>query len=899
MQKNQCGQTDNTRFREIIKRADGRWESILSQLGIHVPANGQHGACPKCGGKDRFRFDDQNGRGTWFCNQCGNGDGLDLVKRVFSIDAGKAINRVKKLIPDVATDNSPARKEAATKKTRTPKEWQRIMSQAEKGESEYLQNKGLTGYSLNISTRNMSVAGTTYPPGSLMLPLITTDGEITGIQLISSQGVKNLYSGTKLAGHFVSVGDIPAEEPEDIFIAEGYASALSASLLDEGWHVAALSETNLKNVAEAMRSRYPGARIVMAGDNDFEDGKPNKGRESAIKAALAVRGWVCIPPGRAKADWDDYRQAFGLQRARESFREEMFNPGDTETQLPNGYRLTKEYLWYDRTRNDGADSGQVQQIKVCSPIRVTAITCNADGGNFGRLLEWEDSNGVRREWAMPMKITAGQGQEVREVLLDSGMPFIAQNGTARGMLMDYIASCRPVRRVTCVEKTGWYGDSYVLNNEVIGRDGGSVIFQSSRSSKNDFRVSGEAAEWREHIGKYCTGNSRLVFCVSLSFAAPLLTLLGTGGGGYHLKGESTDGKTTTMKVAASVCGGPDYWKTWRATGNALEGIALRRNDAALMLDEISEVDGREASRIAYMLGNGQGKARANQDGSPREQSQWSLLFLSTGELSIAEHAAEAGERRTGAGVGVRMVQIPSNTGKHGAFEDLHGFSGGKAFAEYLEQASREYHGAAFRDWLKWLTDNLTAVTEEARALRKEYERTLLPENAGNQVGRVVDRFALLAVAGELATKAGLTGWARGEAYKAARVCLDAWIGDRGHAANQEDADALEKVRRFITANQYTRFAEWLAEDSNRPANMVGFRRVEKGSNASDPITTYYILPSGWKEICGTSDPKKTAALCHEAGWLELDETGGKSQKAVRLPEIGLKRVYVFNAGVIG
>ncbi|WP_247187103.1 DUF927 domain-containing protein, partial [Escherichia coli] len=87
---------------------------------------------------------------------------------------------------------------------------------------------------------------------------------------------------------------------------------------------------------------------------------------------------------------------------------------------------------------------------------------------------------------------------------------------------------------------------------------------------------------------------------------------------------------------------------------------------------ISEVDGREASRIAYMLGNGQGKARGRVDGSVRDPVTWTLLYLSTGEISIAEHAAEAGEKRTGAGVGVRMVQIPSDTGKHGAFENLHG-----------------------------------------------------------------------------------------------------------------------------------------------------------------------------------------------------------------------------------
>lgn len=63
---------------------------------------------------------------------------------------------------------------------------------------------------------------------------------------------------------------------------------------------------------------------------------------------------------------------------------------------------------------------------------------------------------------------------------------------------------------------------------------------------------------------------RVAFAVSLAFAAPLLRLVGMDGGGYHLKGESTDGKTTTMKAATSVCGGPDYWQTWRATGNALE-----------------------------------------------------------------------------------------------------------------------------------------------------------------------------------------------------------------------------------------------------------------------------------------------------------------------------------------
>ena len=141
-----------------------------------------------------------------------------------------------------------------------------------------------------------------------------------------------------------------------------------------------------------------------------------------------------------------------------------------------------------------------------------------------------------------------------------------------------------------------------------------------------------------------------------------------------------------------------------------------------------------------------------------------------------------------------MVQIPSDTGVHGAFENPHGFDSGKDFEEHLEQASKQYHGEPFRDWIRYLTANLQDVTHRAKTLKKEYERTLLPAESGKQVGRIVDRFALLAVAGEVASLAGITGWPSGESLRAAQACLDAWLKDRGHSANQEEADALERMR---------------------------------------------------------------------------------------------------------
>jgi phage/plasmid primase-like uncharacterized protein len=69
----------------VREAARGRWGSlILPTLDITVPDNTRrHAPCPVCGGKDRFRFDDRDGRGTFFCNQCDPhaGDGFDLVRK--------------------------------------------------------------------------------------------------------------------------------------------------------------------------------------------------------------------------------------------------------------------------------------------------------------------------------------------------------------------------------------------------------------------------------------------------------------------------------------------------------------------------------------------------------------------------------------------------------------------------------------------------------------------------------------------------------------------------------------------------------------------------------------------------------------------------------------------------
>jgi putative DNA primase/helicase len=65
---------------DIMKLAQGKWPSVLMSCGLEGRfLTGKHSPCPLCGGKDRFRYIDKTGDGWWICNQCGSGDGMDLL----------------------------------------------------------------------------------------------------------------------------------------------------------------------------------------------------------------------------------------------------------------------------------------------------------------------------------------------------------------------------------------------------------------------------------------------------------------------------------------------------------------------------------------------------------------------------------------------------------------------------------------------------------------------------------------------------------------------------------------------------------------------------------------------------------------------------------------------------
>lgn len=71
------------------------WPKALEELGVAPEfLRNTHGPCPACGGKDRYRFDNKNRRGDFYCNGCGAGDGFMLLQRVHGWDFRQALNAV-------------------------------------------------------------------------------------------------------------------------------------------------------------------------------------------------------------------------------------------------------------------------------------------------------------------------------------------------------------------------------------------------------------------------------------------------------------------------------------------------------------------------------------------------------------------------------------------------------------------------------------------------------------------------------------------------------------------------------------------------------------------------------------------------------------------------------------
>ncbi len=97
---------------KTTKAVIGRWPGVLIALGVDESyLTGKHGPCPICNsGKDKFRFDDKDGKGTYYCNSCGSGTGWKFLENLKGWDFKTAANQIDRVIGNVSETYAAKRK---------------------------------------------------------------------------------------------------------------------------------------------------------------------------------------------------------------------------------------------------------------------------------------------------------------------------------------------------------------------------------------------------------------------------------------------------------------------------------------------------------------------------------------------------------------------------------------------------------------------------------------------------------------------------------------------------------------------------------------------------------------------------------------------------------------------
>ncbi|KGT87270.1 primase-like DNA-binding domain-containing protein [Enterobacter cancerogenus] len=290
---------------DTVKAATGFWPQLLPALGISIHTSGKHGSCPVCGGKDRFRFDNQDGRGTWHCNQCGAGDGLNLVEKALDVNAKEAALKIADMlgalppaskIPVNTPDKAAAKSEAAARA-------QALLAAAvSRTDNAYLISKGLHSTPALTLAGGLRCGGVSFAAGDLLVPLNDETGNAVNVQLINAAGDKRTLPGGQVKGAYHLAGEPGGKT---LWLTEGYATGLTVQRLTGQPVYVALSANNLPALAAQLSKVNPDALMLIAADRDDN----GTGQLKAEEAAKACNGQAALPP--ETGDWNDVWQAQG------------------------------------------------------------------------------------------------------------------------------------------------------------------------------------------------------------------------------------------------------------------------------------------------------------------------------------------------------------------------------------------------------------------------------------------------------------------------------------------------------------------------------------------------------------------------------------------------------------
>lgn len=477
--------------------------------------------------------------------------------------------------------------------------------------------------------------------------------------------------------------------------------------------------------------------------------------------------------------------------------------------IPSGFELSDDGV-HLHISNDNP-----RYRHICGPISVTAISIAPNGMMRSKLITFKDVDGHAHEQVFSLADFAHGASKVIQSLRAVGLRVLhgADDDLAR-LLDDWL----PTRRITELDHHGWVGDN---TNAYLTTDGRCVgledhLLCGSMTEAQPAR--GTLDTWRAEVARPCGRDPVLMLALCSSFVGPLLRILDLPMGGINFVGTSPDQDDLLSTLVRSVGLGDD-----RLVGN-LAGKALiqacdRSRHGTLALGRVGAADlSRVANRIA---------AQIQADHAPVSDrvSRNSFAIVSSSAQPINDMPG-----RSAAVMAMKTCLIDLKTEESTLPDD--------AVSQILRSAQHN-HGLAGPAFVAWLLERVKLPEKLSKIQRWYQERQSdMRANAsrsGDASERMVGWFAATSLAGELATKAGLTGWQSGDAYRACEMLLKA-SAEALHSSPRSDAEAyLGQILRYV-------------------ADHAGGFAVNAGSGGSAERAGYrdehhiFVLPATWRTI---------------------------------------------------
>lgn len=689
-----------------------------------------------------------------------------------------------------------------------------------------------------------------------------------------------------------------AQNPEAVvFFAEGEKTADAVPVLFPGM----VGTTTLGGCGSPHLTDFSplsGRTVVVSPDND-EPGRKYAAAVAQLAMAAGAKEVRLLRPERLggenpKRGWDladAVAEGWTAEKVAVELAKgdlfEAFPLASNDNRLPSvefigDFRLTDEGV----AKGEQGEDGKTRWTPVCSWLRVAGLARDISNRGWSLVVDVRDADGQQHEIIIPYADMAGDGTAVLSRLMNAGLRLASGRGV-KSLVLAYLNNAESSNRVLLVEKCGHVKGKYILPNRTYGPHTDERVVFTGRTS-GGYKMAGDIAAWHE-IAALAVGNSRLLLALAASLVGPVLMLVNAQGGGIHLVGRSSIGKSTMLLLAEAIWG--IKFENWNSTLNGLEGKCLARNHGLLLLDEVSQGTAKTVGSSAYLICNGTGRTRADRNGDAREVHTWLLFLLSSGEVGIADKTTEDGGRAM-AGQSVRLVDINADPGAGlGVFENLHGFRNGAALANHIKNACDKVYGVAADLFLTRLMEDPDAVAVAISGFVEEFNLKHCPTGADGQVRRVIDKFALIAAVGELAVQFGVFPWAEDEAANGVVKCMEDWLTERGNVKASEANQAIQQILRIIESNGASRFDEWTEKPLNHGETTVDKARDRLGwRRMVDGIWHYYATTSGFKEMCSGLNQTVAIQELTDAGILK-PANDGKSAKSVTVPGHGKMRLY--------